>query len=379
MSRLTLALNAGSSSFKFAAFRPGGDEVLRGQISPLGPAAVLRSGGAAEPWPHGIEADGVGRLIDWVDAHDAGGSVASVGHRVVHGGERDGPARVDAALLAELTGLVPLAPLHQPHSLAAIHAVATARPGLAQVACFDTSFHRTMDEVARTLPLPLALREAGARHYGFHGLSYQYVASRLSVDDPAMAAGRVIVAHLGSGASLCAMRDGRSVDTTMGMTALDGVVMGTRPGRLDPGVVLWLLAARGMDAGAVEDTLYHRAGLLGVSGESADVRDLARSGTAAAGLALEMFVRSVVREAGALAAVLGGVDGFVFTAGIGEHDATLRARIGEGVAWLGVRVDAGLNAAYRPEPGPGRIGDGVWVVPTDEEVQIALLTEAVLG
>ena len=379
MSGLTLALNAGSSSFKFAAFHPGGDEVVRGQISPLGPHATLRSGGVEEPWPHGIEADGVGRLIDWIDAHDSSGTVAAVGHRVVHGGERDGPARVDAALLAELTALIPLAPLHQPHSLAALHAVAAARPGLPQVACFDTSFHRTMDEVARTLPLPLELREAGARHYGFHGISYQYVASRLAVDDPAMAAGRVIVAHLGSGASLCAMRDGRSVDTTMGMTALDGVVMGTRTGRLDPGMVLWLMQARGMDAAAVEDTLYHRAGLLGVSGESADVRDLGRSGSAAAGLALEMFVRSVVREAGALAAVLGGVDGFVFTAGIGEHEAGLRARIGAGLAWLGVRLDAGLNAAYRPAPGPGRIGDGVWVIPTDEEYQIAMSTEAVLG
>ena len=379
MNGLILALNAGSSSFKFAAFRPGGTEVLRGAISPLGPRAVLRSGGAEEPWPHGIEADGIGRLIGWIDGHDAGGSVAAVGHRVVHGGERDGPARVDAPLLAELTALIPLAPLHQPHSLAAIHAVAAARPGLPQVACFDTSFHRTMDEVARTLPLPLALREAGARHYGFHGLSYQYVASRLAVDDPAMAAGRVIVAHLGSGASLCAMRDGRSVDTTMGMTALDGVMMGTRTGRLDPGVVLWLLQARGMDAAAVEDTLYHHGGLLGVSGESADVRNLARSGSAAAGLALKMFVRSVVREAGALAAVLGGVDGFVFTAGIGEHEAGLRARIGEGLAWLGVRVDSGLNAAYRPEPGPGRIGDGVWVIATDEEYQIATLVEGVVG
>ncbi len=378
MSGLTLALNAGSSSFKIAAFHPGGEEVLRGQVAPLGPGARLRSGDLDEPWPHGIEADGVGRLIEWIDGHDHGGAVAAVGHRVVHGGARDGPARVDAALVAELTALVELAPLHQPHSLAAIHAVATARPELPQVACFDTSFHRTMNELATTLPLPRELRDAGARHAGFHGLSYQYVASRLAIDDPAMASGRVVVAHLGSGASLCAMVDGRSVDTTMGMTALDGVVMGTRTGRLDPGVVLWMLRSRAMDAAAVEDTLYHRSGLLGVSGESADVRDLARSGSPSAQLALSVFVRSVVREAGALAAVLGGVDGFVFTGGIGEHEAGLRARIADGLAWLGLRLDPALNEAYRPAPGPGRIGAGLWVVPTDEEYQIAILTEETL-
>ncbi len=374
MSGLTLSLNAGSSSFKFAAFRPGGDEALRGQISPLGDNARLRAGDADEAWPHGIEADGIGRLIAWIGEHDDGGTVSAVGHRVVHGGERDGPARVDDALLAELTALVPLAPLHQPHSLAAIHAVASARPELPQVACFDTSFHRTMDELARTLPLPAEFRDAGAEHYGFHGISYQYVASRLGVEDPALAAGRVIVAHLGSGASLCAIRDGRCVDTTMGMTALDGVVMGTRTGRLDPGIVLWMAQARNMSPDAIEDTLYHRSGLLGISGVSADLRELAPNS-----LAVRMFVRSVVREAGALASVLGGIDGLVFSGGIGEHQAAIRAGVAEGLSWLGPALDPALNDAYRPDRGPGRIGGNLWVIPTDEEFQIAMLTEALLA
>lgn len=374
MSGLTLSLNAGSSSFKFAAFRPGGDEALRGQISPLGDKARLRAGDADEPWPHGIEADGIGRLIGWISEHDGGGTVSAIGHRVVHGGKREGPARVDDALLAELTALVPLAPLHQPHSLAAIHAVASARPKLPQAACFDTSFHCTMDALARTLPLPAAFRDAGAEHYGFHGISYQYVASRLGVEDPALAAGRVIVAHLGSGASLCAIRDGRSIDTTMGMTALDGLIMGTRTGRLDPGVVLWMAKARGMTPDAIEDTLYHRSGLQGISGASADLRDLAPDS-----LAARMFVRSVVREAGALASVLGGIDGFVFAGGIGEHQAGIRAAIAEELAWLGPKLDPALNESYRPDPGPGRIGDNLWVIPTDEEYQIAMLTEALFA
>ncbi len=369
--RLILTLNAGSSSLKFAAFKPGARPVLNGQIAPLGDGARLRAGETDDAWPHGVEADGLHQLLSWIDGHDQGGEVGAVGHRVVHGGERDGPALIDAGVLAEIEALVPLAPLHQPHNLAAIRAVTDARPNLPQVACFDTSFHMTMDALAKALPLPREYAEAGARRYGFHGLSYQYVAGRLA----GAAGSRVIVAHLGSGASLCALRDGRSVDTTMGMTALDGVVMGTRTGRLDPGVVLWLLQARGMDAAAVEDLLYHHGGLLGVSGESADPRKLLASGSEAARFAVALFARSVVREAGALAAVLGGVDGFVFTAGIGEHQPEVRRAIADGLGWLGLTLDPARNDAYRPSDGLAQIGNGVWVIPTDEEAQIATMTE----
>ena len=369
--RLILTLNAGSSSLKFAAFKPGARPVLNGQIAPLGDGARLRGGGTDDAWPHGVEADGLHQLLSWIDGHDQGGEVGAVGHRVVHGGERDGPGLIDAGVLAEIEALVPLAPLHQPHNLAAIRAVTDARPNLRQVACFDTSFHMTMDALAKALPLPREYAEAGARRYGFHGLSYQYVAGRLA----GAAGSRVIVAHLGSGASLCALRDGRSVDTTMGMTALDGVVMGTRTGRLDPGVVLWLLQARGMDAAAVEDLLYHHGGLLGVSGESADPRKLLASGSEAARFAVALFARSVVREAGALAAVLGGVDGFVFTAGIGEHQPEVRRAIADGLGWLGLTLDPARNDAYRPSDGLAQIGNGVWVIPTDEEAQIATMTE----
>ena len=380
---LTLALNAGSSSFKFAAFRPGAAVLLRGRIAPLGRHAPgqarLQAGDADEPWPHGIEADGLRRLLGWIDAHDGNARVAAVGHRVVHGGDRAGPVRLDGAVLAELAALVPLAPLHQPHNLAAIQAVSAARPGLPQVACFDTSFHRTMDALATTLPLPRELRDAGARRYGFHGLSYQYIARRLATADPALLAGRVIVAHLGSGASLCAMQGGRSVDTTMGMTALDGLVMGTRPGRLDPGAVLWMMQARGMGAATVEDILYHRSGLLGLSGESADTSALLASPSGAARFAVALFVRGIVREAGALAAMLGGLDGVVFTAGIGENQAAIRQQVCQGLAWLGVSIDPALNDAYRPGHGPARIGAGAWVIPADEESQIATLTEGLLG
>ncbi len=371
--RLYLTLNAGSSSLKFAAFHPGAEPVLHGEISPIGEAGRLRSGDTDEPWPHGIEGAGLHELLTWIDAHDGAGPVAAVGHRIVHGGDRDGPALIDDALLAELDALTPLAPLHQPHNLAAIRAVAEARPGLPQVACFDTSFHTTMSDLARAIPLP---PEIGARRYGFHGLSYQFIAGRLPAVAPALAQGRVIVAHLGSGASLCALQQGRSIDTTMAMTALDGVMMGTRTGRLDPGVVLWLMQARGMDVAAVEDLLYHHSGLLGVSGESADPRKLLASGSGRARFALDLFVRSVVREAGALAAMLGGIDGFVFTAGIGEHQAEIRREVAAGLAWLGIACDPARNAAYQADQGPAELGTKLWVIPTNEEAQIATLTEA---
>jgi len=349
-----LTLNAGSSSLKFAVF-DGASPILRGAID-TGHKQIKTD--TTKPWPYGIEADGLTRLLAWIDDHDGHAPVSSVGHRVVHGGDRTGPARVNAGLIADLDALTPLAPLHQPHSLAAIRVLMGTHPHLPQVACFDTSFHHTMDAVTTTLPLPASWRGMGVRRYGFHGLSYAHVARQPGLN------GRVIVAHLGSGASLCAMRDGRSVDTTMGMTALDGVMMATRPGRLDPGVLLWLLQARGLDAAAIENGLYHRSGLLGVGG-AADLRALDP-----ASLARAMFVRSVVRETGALVAVLGGVDAFVFTGGIGEHQSSVRADVGTALGWLGLAVD-GRNYSYQPSMGLAHIGPSVWAIPADEEAEIA--------
>lgn len=351
-----LTLNAGSSSLKFAVF-DGASPILRGAID-TGHKQIQTDTTKSWPWPYGIEADGLTRLLAWIDDHDGHAPVSSVGHRVVHGGDRTGPARVNAGLIADLDALTPLAPLHQPHSLAAIRVLMGTHPHLPQVACFDTSFHHTMDAVTTTLPLPASWRGMGVRRYGFHGLSYAHVARQSGLN------GRVIVAHLGSGASLCAMRDGRSVDTTMGMTALDGVMMATRPGRLDPGVLLWLLQARGLDAAAIENGLYHQSGLLGVGG-AADLRALDP-----ASLARAMFVRSVVRETGALVAVLGGVDAFVFTGGIGEHQASVRADVGAALGWLGLAVDS-RNYSYQPSMGLAHIGPSVWAIPADEEAEIA--------
>ncbi len=353
---MILTLNAGSSSLKFALF-DGEMEVVRGKIDAN--TSTLTMAGAEGPWAHGMEP---GPLLERIEP----ASLSAVGHRVVHGGERDGPVRITAEVMAELEGLTELAPLHQPHNLAPIRALAASHPEVPQFACFDTSFHRTMDALATTLPLPQTLRDAGARHYGFHGISYQYIASQLPPGPR-----RVVVAHLGSGASLCAMLDGLSVDTSMGMTALDGVMMATRPGRLDPGVLLWMLQARGMDAAGIEDTLYHHAGLAAFG--RSDLRDVVDDTSPKARLALGLYMRSIVRETGALAAILGGVDAFVFTAGIGENQPRLRAAVAAGLGWLGLSVDPVRNEAYRPGQGRLEIGPGVWVVPTDEEAQIARL------
>ena len=291
---------------------------------------------------------------------------------MVHGGRNlAAPALIDDGVLAEMQALVPLAPLHQPHCLAAIAAVARTWPEVKQVACFDTAFHRTMPELARRFAIPRALHDEGVERYGFHGLSYEHVAGTLAGLDPDLAAGRVVVAHLGSGASLCALQGGRSVDTTMGLTALDGLPMGTRCGALDPGVLLYLLQAKSATATTMEDLLYHRSGLLGVSGESADMHVLEESGSPAAREAIELFAFQVARQACAMAASLGGLDGLVFTAGIGEHAPALRANVCARLAWLGVHVDAALNTA-----GQGRISApasavAVWVIPTDEEAVIA--------
>lgn len=382
---MILTLNGGSSSLKFALFTHDRN-VMRGLIEGIGgtPRAVVTA--SSEPafdspeFTTGSYEDMLETLLRWLNAHVGGAGIAAVGHRIVHGGRRFlDPVRIDDGVLAKLDTLVPLAPLHQPHNLAAIHAIARAQPGLTQVGCFDTAFHRTMPAVATRLALPRELGDAELRRYGFHGLSYEFIAGRLRKIAPAVVRGRVVVAHLGNGASLCAMRDGRSVETTMGFSTLDGLVMGTRPGCLDAGAVLYLLQARGMTPEAVENMLYHRSGLLGVSGISADMRELAASTAGEAREAIELFAYRLVGEVGRLVAALGGLDGLVFTAGVGEHDAALRADICSRLGWLGIAADEIANQA-----GQGRISSEasaveVWVVPTDEEAVIARHTQAVLA
>ena len=379
-----LTLNAGSSSLKFALFRAGA-EVLRGQVSGIGThpeAKAARDGQALDPPAlHGTtHEEFLPGLLDWIGGHLDGAAIVAAGHRVVHGGtEFVEPVRITDAVMAGLEALVPLAPLHQPHNLSAIRAVAKALPELPQVACFDTAFHSTMPEVATWLPLPRGLRDAGLRRYGFHGLSYEFIAGRLRELSPALSAGRVVVAHLGNGASLCAMQAGRSMETTMGFTALDGLMMATRCGSLDPGALLYLMQSRGMPARDVEDMLYHQSGLLGVSGISSDMRDLAASDDPRARQAVEVFMHRIVQCAGGLVAHLGGLDGVVFTAGIGEHDPALRAAVCAALSWLGLALDDAANAAG----GTARISAAgskveAWVIPTDEEAVIARHAVAVL-
>jgi acetate kinase len=296
----------------------------------------------------------------------------AVGHRVVHGGARHAaPEPVGPGLLAELEALVPLAPLHQPSNLLPIRALAERDPALFQVACFDTAFHRGRPELADRFALPEELHARGIRRYGFHGLSYEWIARAMREVAPGDAHGRMVVAHLGSGASLCAIEDGRAVDSTMGFTALDGLPMGTRTGALDPGVVLHLLA-EGMSVKEIETLLYKRSGLLGVSGLSSDIRDLLASDLPAARTAVDLFVHRIVREIGALAAVLGGLDALVFTAGIGEHSAHIRARVCDRLLWLGLEIDHDANAQGRQLISSPYAKVAAYVVPTDEERMIAL-------
>jgi acetate kinase len=372
-----LTLNAGSSSLKFALF-DAERALLRGQFEDITGkpfASAHRADGTELDAP---DVQGTGHeavlpaLLDWVGQHLGGRGLRAAGHRIVHGGDRfTGPVRVDEAVLAAMTSLVPLAPLHQPHNLAAIRAVAAARPDLPQVACFDTAFHRTLPAVARRHALPDHL---GLQRYGFHGLSYEWIAGHLP---HGLTQGRVIVAHLGSGASLCALHAGQSVETTMGTTPLDGLVMGTRCGTLDPGVVLYLMQEKGMDAGEVEQLLYHEAGLLGLSGVSADMRVLHASAAPAAAAAIELFAYRIAQLAGGLLASLGGLDGFVFTGGIGEHDHRIRALVADRLSWMGLAIDADA-----PTPGrisPARSAIDVWVIPTDEEAVIARQTMTTLA
>ena len=383
MTSAVLAFNAGSSSIKLALYETGGAAELRpvasGLLESLGEKPHFVAHGpdgrvlAEQHWDRaGEHEDYLTTVLDFAEKALGHDRLAVAGHRVVHGGaDHIAPELVTPALLDALEALVPLAPLHQPHSLAPIRALAKLRPGLQQVACFDTAFHHTMAPVAAHIALPRAITESGVRRYGFHGLSYDYIAGRLGELAPALARGRVIAAHLGSGASLCAMLGGASVDTTMGFTALDGLMMATRCGTIDPGVVLYLQQQRGMSAAEVEDLLYHRSGLLGVSGISGDMRALLQTADPHAAEAVDLFAFRIARETGALVSTLGGLDGFVFTAGIGEHTPYVRAAVCARLGWLGVTLDEGANAK-----GAGRISREnsaieVWVIPTDEEIVIA--------
>jgi len=388
-----VVVNAGSSSIKFVVFadREGAlDPVVRGQIEALftAPRFVARDAQGRvqeeKSWGEGVKLGHDG-AIAYLAAHLQQGraeglELAAVGHRVVHGGTQySAPVRVDAGVLGALEKLVPLAPLHQPHNLAPIRTLLAARPELPQVACFDTAFHRTQPPLAQAFALPAEITGAGVRRYGFHGLSYAYIASVLERYDARAAAGRTVVLHLGNGASMCAVRAGASVASTMGFTAVEGLPMGTRCGSIDPGVILYLMDQRGMDARAVEKLIYQQSGLLGVSGVSSDMRTLLKSAEPRAKLAVDLFVYRIGRELGSLAAALGGVDALVFTGGIGENAAEIRARVCHDAAWLGLELDAAGNDRGGPRISAAGSRVAAWVIPTNEELVIATQTRSLVA
>jgi acetate kinase len=385
-------LNAGSSSIKFSLYTAADDELAlaaRGQAEGLftSPRFVAKDAAGAvlaeRAWGEGVQLGHDGaleHLFGFVRTELAQHRLVAVGHRVVHGGlEYSAPVRVDAGVIAALEKFVPLAPLHQPHNLAPIRALLARVPELPQVACFDTAFHRGQPAVAQAFALPASITDRGVRRYGFHGLSYEYIAQALAQYDARAANGRTIVLHLGNGASMCAIAAGRSVASTMGFTAVDGLPMGTRCGNLDPGVMLYLMDELRMDARAIEKLIYQQSGLLGVSGISSDMRTLEASADPTAGAAIDLFVYRIGRELGSLAAALGGLDAIVFTAGIGENSRSLRARVCADARWLGVELDRAANDANGPRisTGAGRVS--AWVVPTNEELMIARHTRRVLA
>ncbi len=393
MDDYALVLNAGSSSLKFCIYRRVESSTWhianRGQIDGIGgatPRLTAKDGEGRRCIDEQLGSrvtdarEALAALSDWLRSQFRDARILGVGHRVVHGGPRyASPVVVTSAVLSELHRLTPLAPLHQPHNLAAIEAVAERLPDVPQVACFDTSFHRGQPKVAEIVPLPREVCRNGVQRYGFHGLSYEYIVSVLPQVAPEIASGQVIVAHLGSGASLCAIRDGKSVDTTLGFTALDGLCMGTRPGTVDPGVILYLFQNLGLSAKEVESILYKKSGLLAISGTSNDMRDLLSNTEAGARLAVEYFVYQATKQIGALAAALGGIDGLVFTAGIGENSPEIRCRICESSAWLGIELDHeanAKNASCISKPG-SKVS--AWVIPTNEELMIARHTGSLLG
>ncbi|WP_027534591.1 acetate/propionate family kinase [Bradyrhizobium sp. WSM3983] len=386
-----LVVNAGSSSVKFQVYSAEGDGALRrqikGQMDGIGSRPRLRASGASgdpladRAYPIEAVPDVPAAMAvagDWL-RDELRVTPIAVGHRVVHGGpDYVRPILIDHGVVSRLERFVTLAPLHQPHNLAPIRSLLANFPTLPQVACFDTAFHRTHDLVADHYAIPHQLYLEGVRRYGFHGLSYEYVARTLPSVAPDIAKGRVIVAHLGSGASMCALKDGRSIESTMGFTALDGLPMGTRPGQIDPGVVLYLLTEKGMSAARVQDFLYRECGLKGLSGVSNDMRELEASADPHARLAIDYFVYRIGLNAGMLAAALQGLDAFVFTAGIGENSASIRASIAEQLGWLGVALDAGENARHSRLISRSGSRIPVYVIPTDEELMIAQHTLSLL-
>jgi acetate kinase len=391
MSNAIVVLNAGSSSIKFSLFIERGETLepdVRGQVEGLYTAAHFLSKApdgavkAEKSWPAGIELGhdkALDHLIDHLRSELAGDRLIGIGHRVVHGGMAyTQPVKVDAEVLKVLETFIPLAPLHQPHNLAPIRRVLARAPELPQVACFDTSFHRTQPDVAQMFALPAELRKAGVLRYGFHGLSYEFIALILPQIDPKAAKGRSVVLHLGNGASMCAIEAGRSLASTMGFTAVEGLPMGTRSGSLDPGVILYLMDQRGMDARAIEKLIYTQSGLLGVSGLSSDMRTLLASENPQAKLAVDLFLHRIRRELGSLAAALGGLDAIVFTGGIGENAPVIRSRVCRDAAWLGVDIDEAANTAGRGCISTGSSRVAVWVIPTNEELMIARHTRRLL-
>lgn len=387
MTAALLVLNAGSSSLKFGLYHVEAGQVharLRGNVEEIGGESRLRllqgGGGPAGAFPAvASHAEALQALLAWLAPELADMTLLGVGHRVVHGGSRyAGPARVDAEMLAYLDDLVPIDPLHQPHNLAGIRAMLALQPALPQVACFDTAFHHTLPAVARRFALPRALAEAGVLRYGFHGLSYTAIAERLPTYLGELADGRIIVAHLGNGASLCALKARSSVETTMSFTPLDGLPMGTRCGAIDPAIPLYLQRALGMDAEAVSELLHRRSGLLGLSGIASDMRVLLASNDPQAAEAVEHFVYRIAQAIGALAMSLEGLDALVFTAGIGEHAVPVREAICRRCAWLGLELDAAANAVHGPRISAEHSRVSAWVIPTDEEALIARQTLSVL-
>jgi acetate kinase len=380
-----LTVNAGSSSLKIGIFtQPGLTQIIHGEVQGLGtthphftardPAGQTIAEFACPPTHNEVFA----KILAWAQDHLEGRRLAAIGHRVVHGGRTfAGPALITPAVLQSIEALVPLAPLHQPACLAAIRAVTATLTNTKQVACFDTAFHRTMPEIARRFAIPRALHDEGIERYGFHGLSYSYIAGRLKTLAPT--ATRAVIAHLGAGASLCALQSGKSIDTTMGLTALDGLPMATRCGAIDPGVLLYLLQEKHLSPAALEDLLYHQSGLLGVSAQSADLRDLETSQTQAAQEAINLFAYQIARQTTLMAHSMSGLDALVFTAGIGEHSATLRAAVCTHLAWLGVSLNPTTSPKGESLISPPNSTVAVWVIPTDEEAVIARETAALVS
>jgi acetate kinase len=386
-----LVLNAGSSSLKFMEFVIVGDALetkISGNLEELYGHARFRARDAngsvvgEHAWRDDAPPQHAGALaflFEWLQGY-AGDALLAVGHRVVHGGtEFAAPVLVNEAVLGKLAELASLAPLHQPHNLLPIHVIAERRPGLAQIACFDTAFHRGAPPLSQAFALPRSITDRGVRRYGFHGLSYEYIASVLGRHDPRAAAGRTVVLHLGNGASMCAMRAGQSMASTMGFTAVDGLPMGTRSGSLDPGVILYLMQELKMDAAAIESLLYRQSGLLGVSGVSSDMRELLESSNPHAKVAIDLFLYRISRELGSLAAALGGLDAIVFTAGIGERAATIREAVCRQAVWLGVELDQAANTAHGPRISTASGHVAAWVIATNEELMIAQHCRKLVG